>query len=92
MKGTKLAQLDKLDRDAVVLAKDVAVGDFVEFIGGGMGKHGGLRFATVTKVHPRLRVVRVEKRVGATGRILWTAAVHETRILKNYGPRIREVE
>ncbi len=91
MKGTKLAQLDKLDREAVVPVKDVAVGDVIEFIGGGMGKHGGLRFATITKIYPRLRVVRVEKCVGATGRLLWTAAVHETRIMKNYGAVKREV-
>ncbi len=84
MKGTQRAQLERLRRDVTVPAKDVAVGDVVEFIGA--GKRAGMRLGEVYKVHPRLKVVRV-RWVLRSGKVLWRVAVHETRLLANRGPR-----
>ncbi len=88
MRGTQRAQLERLRRDATVLVKDVAVGDVVEFIG--TGKRAGTRLGEVYKVHPRLKVVRV-RWVLRSGKVLWRAAIHETRIVANHGPRKRVV-
>ncbi len=88
MKGTQRAQLERLRRDVTVPVKDVAVGDVVEFLGS--GKRAGTRLGEVYKVYPRLKVVRVLWRL-RNGTVLWRAAIHETRILENHGPRDRVV-
>ncbi len=88
MKGTQRAQLERLKRDATILAKDITVGDLVQFIG--TGKRAGTRLGEVYRVHPRLKVLRV-RWVLRSGKVLWRACIHETRILENHGPRKRVV-
>ena len=87
LRREQVASLERLEgREVVVPVEDVAVGDMVDFIGG--GDRAGRRFATVSKVYPRLRIVRLRKEVKVGGKVwvLWHAAVHETRLLKNLGP------
>ncbi len=86
MKGTKRAQLEARDGPVVLPVEDVQVGDMVEFFGLGSGDGvGGLRFGTVTKVYPHLRVLRVERKVVVEGKesVAWLTTIHETRLERN---------
>ncbi len=70
----------------VVPLEDIEVGDTLEFFGLGVGDGiGGFRFGTVTKLYPRLRVIRLERKSSLTGKevLLWRTAIHETRVLRN---------
>ncbi len=87
MKGTKRAQLEARKRPGPLTVGDVAPGDTVEFFGLGSGDGvGGFRSGVVTKVYPKLQVVRVEKKVVAEGVeefLAWRTAIHESRLLRN---------
>ena len=74
------------DRPVVVPIEQVAVGDVIEFYGA--AEHAGQRTATVTKVHPRIRMARVARRVVVAGKesIAWRMKVYEAQIIANLGP------
>lgn len=74
--------MEAIDREVRVPIEDVQVGDTVEFMGYAVGDRiGGWRYATVTKVYPKLRVLRVEKRID--GALFWGTTIHETRLERN---------
>ncbi len=84
MKGTQRAKIEALDRPVVVPLEDIEVGDVLEFEGA--GDHSGRRFGTVSKMFPRLRVLRLERKTtGPNGKefLHWRTTVHETRVLRN---------
>ncbi len=86
MKGTRRAQLEERNRSVVLPLEDIQVGDTVEFFGLGSGDGiGGFRFGTVTRVFPKLRVLRVEKKADVIGKevLFWRTTIHESRLLRN---------
>ena len=87
MKGTKRAQLEARRDPGPLTVENVAPGDTVEFFGLGSGDGvGGFKTGTVTKVYPRLQVLRVEKKVVAEGIkefLAWRTTIHESRLLRN---------
>ncbi len=87
MKGTARAALEARNRPVVLPLEDVAVGDTVEFFGLGVGDGvGGFRLGTVTKLYPRLRVIRLEKKADVDGKevLFWQTTIHESRLIRNF--------
>ena len=78
------------EREIAVSLEDVAVGDVVEFFGAHW-KDGraGIRFATVDRIEPRLRRLRVACRIETDGSTTtyWTARIWEPQVIANHGPR-----
>ncbi len=93
MKGTQRAALEARNTPVVLPIEDVQVGDMVEFFGLGVGDGaGGFRFARVTKLYPRLRVLRLEKKADVEGKevLFWRTTVHESRLSRNLSrPEVR---
>lgn len=73
-------------RRVTVPIEKLSVGDTIAFWG--VDPAGG-RFGVVTRVHPRLREVRVVCRVRIAGEVfvLWKDTVHESQITENLGRR-----
>lgn len=86
MKGTARAALEARNTPVVLPIEDVQVGDMVEFFGLGVGDGvGGFRFGRVTKLYPKLRVLRLERKAVVEGKefLFWTTTIHESRLLRN---------
>ncbi len=86
MKGTARAALEARNRPVVLPLEDVAVGDTVEFFGLGVSDGvGGFRFGVVTRIFPKLRVLRIEKKADVLGKevLFWRTTIHESRLIRN---------